>query len=76
LIRRGLSSYNKYKIGVVAEDFKIQTMVRILQNLNAEQIKTYKSNSDKAAKELCFENESMALKEIITDLIRIDKINV
>lgn len=52
---------NKYRCGFVAKEFSIEAMVNTLESLNSDLIDKAKLNSDIAAKELCYENESRRL---------------
>lgn len=52
---------NHYGCGVVAENFKPETLAFILQNLTYEQIETYKRASDIAANELSYEHDGKVL---------------
>ena len=56
---------NQYSCGFVADEFSIDAMVQTLQVLTPEQIDQAKYNSALAAKELCYEKESMKLLKLI-----------
>lgn len=60
----------KYDCGVVAEKFTVQSMAKALNCLTVEDINAYKVNSDRAAKELCFEKESQKMAEILKQLLK------
>lgn len=54
----------KYECGFVAKEFSVETMVNTLNNLSISAIDIAKENSEGAAKELCWEKESLQLKSI------------
>lgn len=58
----------KYKVGVVSNDFTCESMASVINNLRYLDIDQFKSNSDAAAKELSFENESKKLKSLICEM--------
>lgn len=60
---------NQYGCGVVAEEFSIQSMAKALNSLTAEDIDGRKRNSDRAARELCFEKESEKMIAILDRLM-------
>ncbi len=51
------SLVNKYKCGIVSEEFTVASMASALNRLTAASIDYYKRQSDLAARELCFEKE-------------------
>jgi hypothetical protein len=56
---------NKYRIGVVSDDFYAASLARKLKTLTPESLGEYKSQSSVAAKELCAENNKVIfLKEV------------
>jgi glycosyltransferase involved in cell wall biosynthesis len=59
---------NKYKCGIVADEFSVESMANALNSLTKIDIDKAKQHSNIAAKELCFEKESLKLIEIINDL--------
>ena len=54
----------KYNCGLVADSFNIENMANKINSISIDKINEYKCNSDKAAKILCFENESRKIKKI------------
>jgi len=60
---------HEYKCGIVAEEFSVHSMAKALNALTADDIDEYKRNSDKAARELCFEKESGKLVSILKKLV-------
>lgn len=60
---------NQYGCGVVAEEFSVQSMAKALNSLAAEDIDECKRNSDRAARELCFEKESGKMIAILDRLL-------
>ena len=60
---------NKYDLGVIAEDFTPQSMAKVLNNLNINQIRYYKNQSNKYAKLLSYESNKEKIKEIISKLV-------
>jgi hypothetical protein len=59
----------QYKLGVVSKSFDSKELAMELNKLTHENIITYKNNSNVAAKELCYENESKKLTAILDDLL-------
>ncbi len=55
----------KYNCGVIADEFAIDSMTKILNDLTFEKVQEFKFNSSKAAEELCFEFESQKLINIL-----------
>ena len=60
---------HEYQCGIVAEEFSVHSMAKALNALTADDIDEYKRNSDKAARELCFEKESGKLVSILKKLV-------
>ena len=58
----------KHKIGVVSEEFTCESMALALNKLKNTDFDNFKSNSEIAAKELCFENEGKKLLSLITEM--------
>lgn len=58
----------EYQCGIVSEDFSIKSLSLELNSLTRAKINTIKQNSDRAAKEFCFENEEIKFSRIIEDL--------
>lgn len=52
---------NSYGVALISEEFTIDSMVSILKFATIEQFNRLRFNSQKAAKELCWESESMKL---------------
>jgi len=52
---------NTYNCGFVSETFNKESMITLLNNLNLEDLKLAKKNSNIASRELCFEKESIYL---------------
>lgn len=59
----------EYQCGIISESFNPQSMANLLNKLKPEEIMYFKNQSDKAAKVLCFEEESKKLKKIINSLL-------
>ncbi|MDW7973511.1 MAG: hypothetical protein RMI01_09985 [Thermodesulfovibrio sp.] len=59
----------KYDLGIIADNFEPQNLAEKLNRLKYEDILHYKRNSHKAAKILCYENESRKLLDIIRKLL-------
>lgn len=66
----------KYDCGIVAKGYNVTDMAATLNSLTAEAIYNAKRNSSLAAKELCFEKESLKLLKIIESQLVIDNNNV
>jgi hypothetical protein len=64
------SLLNEYQCGIVSVTFKPEDLAKKLNALSIEKITEYKNNADKAAKELCWENESKKYIDIINTLIK------
>ena len=60
----------QYKLGIVSKSFDPSDLAKELNKLSYKDILTYKKNSDLAAKELCFENESKKIILIIEELLK------
>ncbi len=60
---------NSYQCGIVSDEFKVEALANALKSLTAGSINQFKKNSDRAAKELCFENESKKMLQIIDSLL-------
>jgi hypothetical protein len=56
---------SKYQCGFIADEFSIEAMVKMLTSLTPRMIDAAKVNSDLAATELCYEEESKKLLEIL-----------
>ncbi len=55
------SVVDKYKLGIIADDFSAEKLAEKIQKLSKEEIYTYKKNCEKHAKELSAENYSILL---------------
>lgn len=60
---------NKFDLGVVTNTFDIDEAAEKLNSLTTEEINNYKRNADKAAKELCAEEQWKVLKKQILKTI-------
>lgn len=58
----------QYQCGFVSSKFTIESMIQTLDSLVREDIDKAKINSDRAAKELCFEKEGKYLLKLIEEL--------
>lgn len=58
-----------YQCGIVSPNFNPEAMAECLSRLTLDDIDQMKQNSDKAAKELCFEEESKKLSSIIAEFL-------
>ena len=54
----------KYKCGFIAKSFKNEAMINLLERISIEEIDECKKNSELAAKDLCWEKESVKLTNI------------
>ncbi|MCT7974898.1 hypothetical protein [Laspinema olomoucense] len=59
----------EYQCGIISESFTPKSMARLLNKLKPEEIMNFKTQSDKAAQVLCFEEESKKLKKNINSLL-------
>ena len=59
----------QYGCGVVAEDFSPRTLAALLNSLSHAQIDRFKQQSHAAAADLCFEKNSVILRDTIDSLI-------
>jgi hypothetical protein len=59
----------EYGCGVIAGEFSVHAMAKSLNLLSAEDIDKYKNNSDRAAKELCFEKEKNKMSTILKKML-------
>lgn len=59
---------NKYECGVVAEDFDPKTLGGLLSKLDVQRIDQMKRNSDRAAREECFEKNCEKINSILGEL--------
>ena len=59
---------NKFGIGVVTEDFKLDSITAALNALTPQDVSSYKSCSIKAARELSFEHEADTIRKIFNEL--------
>jgi hypothetical protein len=56
---------HRYGIGAVSDDFSPSSMVDVLNALTVDQITAMKARSGVAARQLCWEQESMALEKLL-----------
>jgi glycosyltransferase involved in cell wall biosynthesis len=63
----------QYQCGVVAESFSLEAMAKKLNALSVSDIDAAKQRSDRASKELCFENESERFAEVLEVLLNCSK---
>jgi len=59
----------QYDLGVVSEDFTVDSMARKLNAVQPDEIMRYKMNTDKAAPQLCAERNRDLLLQKVRDLI-------
>lgn len=59
----------QYNLGIVSRNFDSNELAIELNKLSYDDILTYKENSNIAAKELCYENESKKLTVILDELL-------
>lgn len=59
----------QYELGIVSKNFDSKELAIELNKLSYDDILTYKENSNIAAKELCYENESKKLTIILDELL-------
>ena len=60
----------RYELGVVAEDFTPRAFADAIGSLSREDIKSYKQNADRAARELCWEKNAARLREVILERVK------
>lgn len=58
-----------YGCGVVADSFSVNEMARILNSLTASDVNRFKVQSDRAARDLCFEEEKKVLLCVIDKIM-------
>ncbi|CAI3671684.1 Glycosyl transferase [Clostridium neonatale] len=61
---------DKYKCGIVSDDFSCESMIDKLNNLTAEDIDNYKINCCKLSEEENYEKNSAILKNIVMNLLK------
>lgn len=59
----------EYRLGVVSDDFSVQSIVRTLRGLTPEAICQYKQAADAAAKPLSFEEQAKVIDEIMGEML-------
>lgn len=59
----------EYQCGIVADSFEPQSMANYLNKSTTEDIEHFKRSSDRAARTLCFEEESKKLDNILNTLL-------
>ena len=64
------SLVNKYKLGVVAEDFTAHSLARKINVLNGNEIEFFKKQADKAALELSAEKNNAILNDLVSNLLK------
>ncbi|WP_248258471.1 hypothetical protein [Georgenia sp. EYE_87] len=57
-----------HRLGIVSDDFELDTIVDSLRGLGREEIARYKQASHQASRELSFEREAALAREIITTI--------
>jgi hypothetical protein len=62
-----MSIVQEYNIGVISDEFTIDSMVNALSSISFTKISNYKKNIKAVAKKFCFENEVKSLHKIIFD---------
>jgi hypothetical protein len=60
---------DKYSLGIYQEDYDIKKLAEKMNKLTAEEIYSYKCQSDLCAKELGNENNKQKLLDIISSLL-------
>lgn len=55
----------QFEVGVVAKDFAVPSMIEVLKRLQSSEISKMKSNTQRAAEELCWERESKVLEKLV-----------
>tara|TARA_B100000073_G_scaffold264053_1_gene223742 strand:- start:75 stop:1226 length:1152 start_codon:yes stop_codon:yes gene_type:complete len=60
---------SRYQCGFVSQEFSVDSMVQTLSGLTRTCVDNAKAQSDKAARDLCYENEASKLLSICKDLI-------
>ena len=64
------SLVNKYKLGVVADDFTAHSLARKINVLNGNEIEFFKKQADKAALELSAEKNNVILNDLVSNLLK------
>lgn len=59
----------RYQCGVVAEDFRPASLARALSKLTPDAVEKFKQNSDRAARELCFDRVSEKLLAVVASAL-------
>ncbi|MFZ1807839.1 MAG: hypothetical protein WAU36_11475 [Cyclobacteriaceae bacterium] len=59
----------KYDLGIVSSDFTAQSFAKAISQLTHDKIDYFKSQSNRAAKELSAENNKITLNKIVSDLL-------
>lgn len=60
---------DKYKCGIISDDFSCESMINKLNNLTADDIDNYKINCCKLSEEENYEKNSVILKNIVMNLL-------
>lgn len=55
---------NQHDLGLVADEFTVDSMAEAINRLSVDEINHYKSNAHKAAELLCYENETKKILDI------------
>jgi hypothetical protein len=58
----------RYGLGVIAEDFRPETITASLRDVTAEEIRTWKQQAERAAHELSFESDAQVARDILGEL--------
>ena len=59
----------RYDMGLIAKDFSISSFAKMLSTLDHNQIKRFKTNTDRAAHDLCFEKSAETLLSLVNRLL-------
>ncbi len=59
----------EHSLGVVSADFRLESIVESLQDVDAEEIRGWKQASDRAARTLAFETDADVAREILAELV-------
>lgn len=58
----------EYQMGVVSSGFEVESMVAALKQVTREEVRQWKANADRAAREINFELESQTIVDIVRTL--------
>lgn len=65
-----------YKIGVVAEENTVQSLSKAINGISVDDVRAFKQNSNRAAAELCGENEIKKMQKVFEEILKKEYENV